>query len=178
MMKTNNQEIDLEKEKFLKSQFWILTVSASFSRANVYLPNVSEAKKEEFKKHLFYSLERLSTHYHHKVSVERHIQIISDFIEYSVQYKDILKDGMLRYGVAQKMVNLYFKYLWCAGYIEYAPKHFPLDRVIQKGTKIISWTQLTEEDDQLYLDKINELCPDDNKAEWELKEYNKYFYNS
>lgn len=173
-MKNGNKE----KEKFLKWQFFILTISASFSRANIYLPEVDEKQRLAFKNHLFDSLERLSGHYHAEVSEDRHIAIISDFIQDSTKFSDILQDGMLRYGVAQKMVNLYFKYLWCAGYIAHTPKHFPLDRLIQKGTRdIISWTQLTEEDDHKYLAKLNELCPGEDKAQWELREYNKLFYN-
>lgn len=169
--------LQIEKEKFLKWQFFILTVSASFSRATIYNSDVDNKTKEEFKKHLFNSLEQLSEHYKSEVSEERHISIISDFIEYSTIYKDILQGEMLRYGVAQKMVNLYFKYLWCAGFISNTPKHFPLDRIIQKGTKVISWTQLTEDRDVEYLDKLNELCSRTDKAEWELREYNKQFYN-
>ena len=172
----NKLEINMEKEKFLKWQFFILTVSASFGRANIYKSRVDDKSKEEFKKHLFNSLEQLSEQYKNEVSEERHITIISDFIEQSTKYKAILQDGMLRYGVAQKMVNLYFKYLWCAGFISITPKHFPLDRIIQKGTKIISWTQLTEDRDVEYLDKLNELCPSADKAEWELRKYNKQFY--
>lgn len=173
----NKLEINMEKEKFLKWQFFILTVSASFGRANIYKSRVDDKSKEEFKKHLFNSLEQLSEQYKNEVSEERHNTIISDFIEQSTKYKAILQDGMLRYGVAQKMVNLYFKYLWCAGFISNTPKHFPLDRIIQKGTKIISWTQLTEDRDVEYLNKLNELCPSTEKAEWELREYNKQFYN-
>ncbi|MFW2135000.1 hypothetical protein ACK2M7_01725 [Chryseobacterium sp. TY4] len=173
----NNLDINVEKEKFLRWQFWILTVSASFSRANIYVPEVDQESKEEFKKHLFNSLEKLSEHYQYPVSEERHIQIISDYIHESTKYSNILQGEMLRYGVAQKMVNLYFKYLWCAGYIPNPPRHFPLDRLIQNGTKIISWTKLHEDDDFRYLEKLNELCSEDNKAEWELLEYNKQFYN-
>ena len=170
------KDLQIEKEKFLRWQFFILTVSASFSRANIYNSDVDDKTKEEFKKHLFYSLEQLSEQYRNEVSEERHIAIISDFIEKSRRFKDILQVEMLRYGVAQKMVNLYFKYLWCAGFISHTPKHFPLDRIIQKGTKIISWTQLTEDRDVEYLDKLNELCPSKDKAEWELRKYNKQFY--
>ena len=170
----NKLDINVEKEKFLRWQFFILTVSASFSRANIYRDVASEARKKEFKDTLFIAINSIANNLQNIKSESDYISRIQMIIHQSNNCDDILQGGQLRFGVAQKVVNLYLKYLWCAGIIETTPPHFPLDRLIQKGSKIINWTSL--DDSEEYLKKINEIHPDKDKAEWELREYNKLFY--
>lgn len=170
--------IQQEKENFLKWQFSKLTISASFSRANIYIKDAPEFRRKAFKKTLFYAINAIADDLQNIKNESNFLSRIRTVIHQSNNYDDILEGGKLRFGIAQKVVNLYLKYLWCAGLIEGIPLHFPLHRLIQKGTRdIISWTQLTEEDDDKYLAKLNELCPGEDKAEWELREYNKQFYN-
>ena len=176
MMKTNNQEIDLEKEKFLKWQFFLLTILASFRRNEVYVADANPKHREAFRETLFQALNGIGDSDYVFQSPDSLISAIRTIQHQSKNFDHILKGGQLNFGTCQKMVNLYLKYLWCAGLLDNTPVHFPLDRIIQKGTDIESWTKLGDEDELKYLDKINELCPEDNKAEWELIEYNKQFY--
>jgi len=50
------------------------------------------------------------------------------------QESGILAGGRLRIGIAQKVVNLYLKYLWTMGWIE-EPPHCPFDGIIIEKLK-------------------------------------------
>ena len=62
----------------------------------------------------------------------------------------------INFGIAQKMLNLYLKYMWSLGHIQ-SPPHFPVDRIIQellnkelkalgiKVQELKAWTQFTDE---------------------------------
>jgi hypothetical protein len=64
--------------------------------------------------------------------------------------------GKINFGIAQKMLNLYLKYMWSLGNIQ-EPPHFPVDRIIQiklirtsqttrdYPIKIEAWTQFDDE---------------------------------
>lgn len=168
--------IEQEKIYFLKNQFWASTISASFARAKVYLQKpeeaVSEEKKVKFKNELFLRVEKIINNYYltQDVTPEKHNQQILEIKDWSINHSTILNGGKLKFGVAQKLLNLYLKYLWCAGIIEYTPPHFPLDRLIQENKVLINWTDL----DSLveYDSVIEKLHPETDKANWELIKYN------
>lgn len=168
------EDLKIEKEKFLKWQFFILTISASFSRGNIYKEGVKEEQKVNFKKTLFFALNGIAESKYAFESAENLISSMRKIQHQSMNYEHILQGGKLRFGTCQKLVNLYLKYLWCANLIQYTPLHFPLDRLIQKRTKKVSWTKLDDAGE--YSQKINEIHPQQDKSEWELKEYNKQFY--
>ena len=166
--------INVEKEKFLRWQFFLLTIAASFRRGNIYVKDAKEEHKKVFRNTLFYALNGIAEQPEAFKDEKSLVSSMWTVEHQSKNYDHILKGGKLRFGTCQKLVNLYLKYLWCAGMIEQTPLHFPLDRLIQKGSSKLNWTSL--EDSAVYLDKINEICPLPNKAEWELNEYNKQFY--
>lgn len=174
-------EIENEKEYFLKNQFWALTIAASFARAKVYIKKVDwkqandesfESKKNLFKKELFNKVEDLVNRYYilGEVSTDKHTQLILEIKNWSIEHKKILKAGEIKFGIAQKLLNLYLKYLWCANIIKYTPPHFPLDRMIQRNKQLINWTELN--DSVLYNFKINQIHAGSDKAVWELIKYN------
>lgn len=68
---------------------------------------------------------------------------IRSIIELSQHYAEIFTKGALNFGISQKILNLYLKYLWVAGVIP-TPPHFPVDRIIQEKLRIRDlqpWTQ-------------------------------------
>lgn len=153
------------KEKFLNNEFWTLTFGAAFQRANVYKDNVTDTEKGEFKTKTRAFIENeLLNHYSNQVSDELHIENINKLSEFTKQFQNILQNGKLNFGVSQKMLNLYLKYLWCSNKIS-EPPHFPVDRIIQvklldhsKQTGITSigieaWTKFNDE--KHYLKVIN-----------------------
>lgn len=162
------------KEKFLNNEFWTLTFGAAFQRANVYKDNVSDSKKGEFKtKTRAYIEMSLLSHYTNTVSDEMHIENIYALSEFTKQFQNILQKGKLNFGVSQKMLNLYLKYLWCQNKIG-EPPHFPVDRRIQVNIDykpVVSWTKFEDAKDYL---KIIEHARKRNVefqtiAEFELK---------
>lgn len=163
------------KEKFLNNEFWTLTFGAAFQRANVYNDNVSDVQKGEFKLRTRSFIENsLLSHYlKNEVTDELHIDNINKLSCFTEQFLDILQNGKLNFGVSQKMLNLYLKYLWCHNKIS-QPPHFPVDRRIQENIgfrPIVSWTQFTDSIDYMriinFVRKNNSEFP--SIAEFELK---------
>lgn len=132
------------KDIFLESQFWMMTIQAAFQRVNVYKANIDENKRKEFRDYLHEVILLIANEYYSEVDENKHLKNIERLQEYS-RNEDILQNGVLNYGICQKILNLYLKYLWCAGRIP-TPPHFPIDRLIQehlgfKEEEIVSWTK-------------------------------------
>jgi hypothetical protein len=151
------------KTTFLHQEYWSLTVQASFSRANVYKKGLednsaTEKKKVKFKSGLLNHIKELveSQYSKSEVTENSHIQNIQNLIAESEKHADILNDDKgkrITFGVAQKLLNLYLKYLWCAGDLKIAPPHFPVDRMILEEIKFplregkfVNWTTLNDEE--------------------------------
>jgi len=161
------------KLEFLLHEFQTLTIEASFQRGKIY-KNTDEKQRESFKNGLREKLHELSNKYKNKeVGEEDHIENIKELIRFSKKYNSILRNGELRTGIAQKLLNLYLKYLWCAGLIG-IPPHCPFDRRIldKQGIKE-NWTECDNiEDYKRWVEKAKEQTKKDgfnNLAEWELK---------
>ena len=81
-------------------------------------------------------------------------------------------------GVAQKLLNLQLKYLWCLGVIP-EPPHCPIDRVIISKTPlrdVVAWTNITCID--TYRDVIRAVRVLADRAglsiaNWELQTYDR-----
>ena len=145
------------KNSFLKNEFWLFSVQGAFQRANCYKSSgVTEQEKSKFRDTLkvFVDVNVLPM-YQKEVSEEQHIQNIYNLIEESKKHSAILKNGAINIGISQKLLNLYLKYNWCAGFIT-TPPHFPVDRTIQDKLRVkpvILWTRTTEIKD--YMSVIN-----------------------
>lgn len=111
------------KARFLKNEIWRLTISGAFQRANVYLPDTDENVSKTFRDGLRVLIVGIAEEYKVVVSEDVHlnnIMKVSDFED------GCLEGGHLNYGVSQKVLNLYLKYLWCLDLIP-IPPHFPVD---------------------------------------------------
>ena len=145
------------KKEFLNNEIWILTFGGAFQRANIYKENYSEKIRTDFRKALREKTEKLvSEKYHQKVDKEQHIENIYELVKHS---QNLRVDGNcipINFGVAQKLINLYLKYLWCLKEVP-EPPHFPVDRIIQEKLirilkdntlatfKLLPWTQFEDE---------------------------------
>lgn len=166
------------KEEFILGEFWMLTVSAAFQRANVYLPNAKKEDKDNFKNELKELIIQKSEEYKKRaISEADHLKNIEEISSSLTKYSAILKGGKLNFGICQKLLNLYLKYLWCLGLLKFAPPHFPVDRKIQIDlgiTNPCSWTAMSDKNEYLNvieiarkaLQKHTEIS---NIAELELK---------
>lgn len=144
------------KQQFIKEEVWLLSTFGAFQRANIYLPEVTEKEKTAFRKALQQFInDKLVPVYQSAVTEEVHISNIETLSMFSFGFKEILKNEQLNFGVSQKLLNLYLKYLWCLDSIP-TPPHFPVDRIIQTklGIKNIeAWTQF--ESAAPYMDVVN-----------------------
>ena len=164
------------QEEFLDNKFWVLTFGGAFQRANVYETSATENERTEFRNKLKKEVKALvAANYKVVVSAEMHIQNIKNLSAATVEMCNKLQNGQINFGVAQKLLNLYLKYSWCAGKIP-TPPHFPVDRMIQEISKykhVFAWTQMTDDSDYLKFLNFAESQLQDNEslAEWELKTF-------
>jgi hypothetical protein len=137
------------KRDFLLDEIWVLTVGASFQRANVYKSGESTTENNVFKQNLKSFIVTLSDKYiNEQIDETAHINNIKSIGTFSASFAHLLNDGQLRFGVCQKLLNLYLKYLWCLDILKFPPPHFPVDRIIQTKLNIskpYSWTQMIDE---------------------------------
>lgn len=97
-------------------------------------PTNAEEKKQHdeqvtaFKQALTEELRTLSNYYEGQtVTGESHIQVIRDMAERLRQkHSEVLNENKLLFGVASKALNVYLKYLCCAGF-DVRPPHCPFD---------------------------------------------------
>ena len=145
-----------KKETFIKNEFWNLTIGGAFQRANVYKDSVNVKAKDIFKSALFTFIDSKSNDYFSPVTDEVHLINIFSVANFSREYAAILKNEELNFGISQKLLNLYLKYLWCLDKLPIPPPHFPVDRIIQQKLKykgLYPWTKMHDEIE--YLKIIN-----------------------
>jgi hypothetical protein len=175
---SSNQILTGLKSDFLNNEIWTLTCGAAFQRAGVYSSkDVNKKKKEAFKQDMRSFVESLIPEYEEtRMSEDRHLENIQSLSDASTKHNGILAGGRMNFGISQKMLNLYLKYMWCLGEIE-TPPHFPVDRLIQgimKCKPIVAWTQMTKPEDYMrVIEKARSLATPEfsSIAEFELKEF-------
>ena len=155
-MRTVLQESQYE---FIQNEIWILTFGGAFQRSNIYKSKgQEEQQKAAFKKGIRAYIENniLDSYRTAIVSDEKHIDNIKKVSDYSSNFSELFNNEKINFGIAQKMLNLYLKYMWSLGHIQ-EPPHFPIDRIIQellnkemknlgiKGQALKPWTQFTDE---------------------------------
>jgi hypothetical protein len=143
---------------FIHNEIWILTFAGAFQRANIYNKTAPELQRGQFKtKTRAYIVDVVLDGYKTgNISDEQHIDNIKSISAYSSNFSEIFVKGKINFGIAQKMLNLYLKYMWSLGNIP-EPPHFPVDRIIQiklieqakqleiNPIKIEAWTQFNDE---------------------------------
>ncbi len=166
----------MQKQQFILYEIWMLTVNASFQRANIYVPGTPEKDRQILREALKQHIMQTSKMYALPVNENQHLENIKSVITFSLPYKHMLQNASLSFGVSQKLLNLYLKYLWSLNIIP-TPPHFPVDNIIQTALKIKNkpWTQ-KHFDEDAYMEVINEAAKQlgakyKNIAEWELANF-------
>ncbi len=170
-------KMDTSKKDFVLKIALSNTQSAAFQRGYVYSSNVSALDKSKFSKYFRSRLKSLESAYFNQPNEIEHIEIIESFREdISKEYGHLLLDNKLRFGTAQKAVNLYVKFLWTLGYIEEQPPHCPIDGIVLKSVGLKDkWTEL---DCRQRYKQIIELVRQEASekeltiAEWEIMLWN------
>lgn len=172
--------MNTEQERFLREELLTLTINGALGRSRTYSKFASAEDKKKLKKKLLEDLRQelreIAKQYKTPVAERTHISNIQKLANaLSSKYPAILTDGRFRIGVAQKALNLYLKYLWCAG-LAPVPPHCPFDRrIIEKllGCSGLNWTYLDKIDD--YEDLVRQarkIAGSMSLSEWELKVWN------
>ena len=176
-------KFNFKKDKFIRRELWLLTYTSAFQHALIYtkLNKISDNTRKNFKEEMFeWCNEIVEKQYHAEVSEKKHIDNIHALINYTSDFfPDILDNRRIKFGIAQKILNLYLKYLWCIGDIP-TPPHFPVDRIIQDILRLpqrFSWTKMDSEVEYMSIikqaKKVQKERNYSNLAEMELNEYSR-----
>lgn len=166
------------QQSFIINEVWILTFGGATQRNKIYKEGDSDIDKTAFRKELKYYIQSvILSRYANFVDEAQHIETLNSIIDVSKDHKDILVNGKLSIGTAQKLLNLSLKYYWCLGWIK-EPPHFPIDRIIQlKLPKIVrkNWTEIDALEDYLSIIEAakKELGKGETLAQWELKNFDR-----
>lgn len=167
------------KKEFVQNEIITLSINGAFGRGNVYRKKFPEEKekdyekkKEDFRKDIRKKLKEIKNKDYDDTT-----NIILDFRDKVIKnwkYKNILLDNHFRIGTAQKLINLYLKYLWVLGWGN-EPFHCPVDSIIN-GVLNGNYN-FTQSDSEAEYKKIIDLATKKAKedglsiATWELKEW-------
>lgn len=166
-----------KQQEFIFSEITILSQAASVQRANLYNSTVKaeDRNSSEFRIAILDFIKKeLLPHYQTSCSEEQHIENIQSLVNFgSENGKEILGKLGYKFGVAQKLLNLFLKYLWCLGHIAESP-HCPVDRLILEKTALrgkLNWTEITSASEYQKAIRTVAEKSDLTLAEWELQSY-------
>ena len=170
-----------EKQAFLEHEFQTFSINAALQHSSTYTTE-KEKDRKKVRDALRLALRELAARYKlGGVSPRKHVENIEELAT-SVKQNcaSFLKEAHLRFGVAQKALNLYLKYLWCAGLIP-TPPHCPFDATVIKRKRLLDFPadNWTEVDDKTTYEKWarkaeekRTLAKDESISRWELREWN------
>jgi hypothetical protein len=169
------------EQKFLFDEFCVLAWGASVQHACIYLDkSITNKRKYEFRRKILSFIEReILPNYSLICSDENHVDNIMKLVTYGCEIgRGILRKDGYKIGVAQKLLNLLLKYMWCLGLIV-EPPHCPIDRIVLSETTLrgkLNWTAMTRKDE--YLKAIEAVRCEASKnrltlANWELQCYSR-----
>lgn len=167
------------KMKLQAEIIWASTRSGAFQRSRIYADKATDEVKTKFRNATkeFLFTEIFLKCYKSQITEKKLKALIGEFINRNAGNL-ALERKKLRYGNAQKFVNLYLKGMWVLGYLK-TPPHFPVDRIMMGQLKIKeNWTAMDEKKyDSVIAKAKNKLKESDFKtiAEWEACEYQKNY---
>lgn len=137
---------------------WSNAWGAALAHNPTYAPNASEDMKKQLRQQARAKVAEIANHYRNRIGERDHEQNILNLSHsLSAEFSEILRGGQFRIGTAQKLLNLYLKFLWCFAEVA-EPPHCPLDRVVQENAKVrpvVNWTQINSVEE--YHDAIHSL---------------------
>jgi hypothetical protein len=167
--------LDDPKRAFLHREFFDLTLKATIQRARIYSHDATAHGRLSLHSTLRHVLESAARAYVHPVAETDHLRNIAQVADRtSADCMGALRGERFRIGPAQKALNLFLKYLWCAGWIP-TPPHCPLDSLIISqfpASQRCNWTDL---DSLGAYEKLvasaRRLAGAQHLADWELSLY-------
>jgi len=183
---------------YVISEVSILSWGASTQRAGIYaaypkgkMLDKSLKLRSEFKSRIFKQLDDVVIpKYGTEVSEKEHIQNIKSLSEFGTKVgreltgklgAAFLRAEGYKIGIAQKLLNLHLKYLWCLGQIP-EPPHCPVDALILKKSKepkavlaeLTPWTKINLIEEYMATIEVLRIEADKENqrlATWELAKY-------
>lgn len=171
------------KWRFLEEVFLSNAIGDAFSvRAGggIYAPGTDDDQRWKLRDAVKGLLRRLASKYSTVVGEEEHIQNIAEFSnELSSSCGHLLAQGRFRFGIAQKALNVYLKYLWCAERIP-VPPHCPFDSIVINKLKLpvdcpYQWTKV--DDASVYrrwVHAAKAVAGNQSLSDWELSIWQGY----
>ncbi|TGM12741.1 hypothetical protein EHQ81_12680 [Leptospira selangorensis] len=139
------------KEKFLINELFILAWGASVQRNLIYKKTASQVRRRKFQEDLkVFVIEELMPRYHKRVSDSKHISNLLSLVKESERKGvSILRGGEYKFGIAQKLLNTFLKYIWTCNKIKEPPPHCPIDRIVlgKISHNPFSWTKMNTIDE-------------------------------
>jgi hypothetical protein len=169
---------DITPQGFLRTQLFAMTLGATVQRNKVYISSIPDAGRAEFRSALRAALESCTDKYLTPLSDAAHEEIICSIASsLSVSHGHILESGRFRIGTAQKALNLWLKFLWCANQLPIQPPHCPFDRIIIQllpvAVRNYTWTTLDSISEyQALVAAARQVAGPLSLAQWELRAYN------
>lgn len=169
------------KEQFIENEILASVVRAAFSRIRdgIYSPTATLDDRNQFIYETKKYLSKIRENYTNKkgVTFERHVKEISELRDnLSKKGNGILREERITFGIAQKLLNLYLKYLWCLGIIGESP-HCPIDATILSEIDMHKprWPRINENEYVERMKIIQQISQKDGLkiAQWELNLFNK-----
>jgi hypothetical protein len=170
--------IQAAKRDFLIYELGLLSLKAALSTraggAPVYALSCKEHQRGTTKDGFRAVLDDILTKYSSSTLNEtQHIQFIAaTAAKFSKEHADSLHRGKLRFGVAQKLVNLHLKYLWVTGLIG-EPVHCPIDGIVRDLAGLqYDWTSSDSQDEYVNaIAQLKRVAASRSLAVWELEEF-------
>ncbi len=150
-----------EQLSFLEYEFTTSSLLAALATRRkthpTYAVGATDSEKETVKLWLRAHLRQVGKRYQFQSLTEaEHLEEIRRLAtEASRTHSPALHKGKFRFGVAQKLLNLYLKYLWSAGVVQ-TVHHCPLDGIINGEAKLgYEWN--TSDSEAEYIEAISKL---------------------
>ncbi|HKV56054.1 MAG TPA: hypothetical protein VJN94_15585 [Candidatus Binataceae bacterium] len=119
-----------EQLQFLLDDFFQFTLAAAVQHGPLVYA-VEEEHRQPVRDWLRHRIDKLWPTYAVWVSERQHLDNIQKLAGGLAEaHGDLLHNQIFTIGRAQKVLNLYLKYLWCAHIIKRAPPHCPFDNLI------------------------------------------------
>jgi len=164
--------IQQKKQVFIHREVCSLCFIASFGMARRFPFYKETAERKTIQEYIRERLWKLIPLYSQKIYGGDHIDVVEAFQgDVNQKFSTMLARGGIAFGRTQKLINLYLKYMWAAGFIE-EPPHCPVDSIIigKLGPEIkgLSFTNMSKDDYKKVLTEIDKVRGNQSIAEWEL----------
>lgn len=172
------------KKEFIHREICSLCFIASLGMARrIRFYKNKKVDREPIKKYLRDELRKLSIKYSQKIKSGNHIKTIENFQnQANKKFLGKLAENGFTFGRAQKLVNLYLKYMWICGYTK-EPPHCPIDSIIIRelcrirklGREFrgLSFLKMNKDKYKKVLLEIEGARGNQSIAEWELNIFNR-----